>query len=71
MSALAGCRALNFPGASLGAKARLKLGILSDVHIREMDNPDWDTRWLVKAFEYFRDNGADGVIIAGDIADQG
>ena len=71
LSALAGCRALNFPGASLGAKARLKLGILSDVHIREMDNPDWDTRWLVKAFEYFRDNGADGVIIAGDIADQG
>ena len=47
LSALAGCRALNFPGASLGAKARLKLGILSDVHIREMDNPDWDTRWLI------------------------
>lgn len=71
LGALAGCKALNIPGASLGGKAKLKLGVLSDVHIREMDNPDWDTRWIVKAFEYFRDNGADGVIIAGDIADQG
>ena len=71
MGLLAGCRALKIPGASLGAKARLKLGVLSDVHIRDEKDPAWDTRWLVKAFEFFRDNGADGVVIAGDIADQG
>ena len=47
--------------------ARLKFGVLSDVHLK---NPG-DEATFLKALEYFRDNGADGVLIAGDIADTG
>ena len=39
---------------------RLKIGILSDVHIRFADKTDA----LESAFRYFCDNGADGVMIA-------
>ena len=46
---------------------RLKIGILSDVHIRFADKTDA----LESAFRYFCDNGADGVMIAGDMADAG
>jgi predicted phosphodiesterase len=41
--------------------------VLSDVHLKTPGDEDT----LVAAFTYFRDNGADGVIIAGDIADTG
>ena len=51
---------------SIGA-ARLKLGVLSDVHV----NTAAQVPMLEKAFAYFRDHGADGVIIAGDMADTG
>ena len=55
------------PGAAAMPGAKLKLGILSDVHIR---NPG-DEAPLMKAFSHFRDAGVDGVMIAGDIADTG
>ena len=42
-------------------------GVLSDVHL----NKPGDEDTLLKAFAYFRDNGVDGVLIAGDIADRG
>jgi len=45
----------------------LKFGVLSDVHLRMPGDEDT----LLAAFEYFRDNGADAVMIAGDIADNG
>ena len=54
-------------GAPLAGEARLKLGIMSDVHLR---TPGDETA-LVKALAWFRDHGADGVMIAGDIADSG
>lgn len=41
-------------------------GILSDIHIGDHNIPH-----LTHAFEYFRDHGADGVIISGDMADSG
>ena len=47
--------------------ARLKIGILSDIHIRHAHQ----TGTLEAAFTYFRDEGADGVLIAGDMADAG
>ena len=48
-------------------KPLLKIGILSDIHLRNHE----DTAPLLKALEYFRDREADGVIIAGDMADFG
>ena len=53
--------------APLVGTARVKFGVLSDVHL---DHPgDEDT--FLKALTYFRDAGVDGVIIAGDIANTG
>lgn len=78
------CSRRNFLGgmASLGALAAspvlaaaagdrqgalMRMGVLSDVHLK---NPgDEDT--LLKALAYFRDHGADSVLIAGDFADNG
>ena len=66
----------------LGAP-NVAFGVLSDVHIcclpymqRFIKEPAKyarmrDTALLEKAFTYFRDSGADGVAIAGDIADWG
>ena len=45
----------------------VSFGVLSDVHLERQGDEDT----LVKALEYFRDNGADGVMIAGDIANTG
>lgn len=53
-------------GGPSGA-ARLKLGVLSDVHVSTAAQ----VPMLEKAFAYFRDHGADGVIIAGDMANTG
>lgn len=51
---------------TLGTPA-LTIGILSDIHIRGEET----TETLVHALEYFRSLKVDGVIIAGDMADQG
>lgn len=56
---------------------RLKLGILSDIHVTEwgMENylPTiaYDVQTFVRALRHFRDQGVDGVVIAGDLADYG
>ena len=62
--ASAGCS--SFKGA-LSSKPIAKIGVLSDVHLKDPG----DEIHFVKALEYFRDNGADGVLVAGDIADTG
>ena len=61
------------PGAFAGGKPALAFGLLSDIHIAlakggKKLNPTYSTETLVKAFEWFRDNGADAVVIAGDMA---
>ena len=43
------------------------MGVLSDVHLHSPGDEDT----FVRALEYFRDHGADAVLIAGDIADSG
>ena len=48
-------------------RPNVTFGVLSDVHL----NKPGDEDTLLKAFTYFRDNGVDGVLIAGDIADRG
>ena len=64
---IAGSRILAAPGAASRPGARLKIGVLSDVHL----NKPGDETTFLKALAYFRDKGADGVLIAGDIADSG
>ena len=60
-------------GAIPGGRPALSFGLLSDIHIalskggRRL-HPTYTTETLVKAFEWFRDNGADAVVIAGDMA---
>lgn len=53
----------------------LRLGVLSDIHIHLApgDDPARSESVMLfrKALEYFRDRRVDGVLIAGDLADQG
>jgi len=70
---LSGCAAARAAGLAKGA-ARLRFGVVSDVHISAagVKGPTCgDTALLEKAFAYFRDRGADAVVIAGDMADWG
>lgn len=60
------------PGGRAGAASsadapNVSFGVISDVHLEKPGDEDT----LIKALEYFRDNGADGVVIAGDIANTG
>lgn len=52
---------------SAADKPKLKVGILSDVHISDGKS----SGTFVKALEYFRDNGVDAVMIAGDMIEMG
>lgn len=61
---VAGCGVF---GTRFSSEPDVRFGVLSDVHLKTPGDEDT----LVAAFTYFRDNGADGVIIAGDIADTG
>ena len=64
------------PGAFAAGKPALSFGLLSDIHIGfagggKALHPSYDTSTLIKAFEWFRDHGADAVVIAGDMAHHG
>ena len=59
-----------------GGSARLKFGVVSDVHVRLAADgrslaDGYGTQTLERTFAYFRDCGVDAVMIAGDIADIG
>ena len=64
------------PGTCCGGSPNLVFGVLSDIHVclakggRKLKK-NYDTKHLEKAFAYFRDNGADAVVIAGDMAHSG
>ena len=45
----------------------LVIGIVSDIHLRGSETADT----FIHTLEYFRSQKVDGVIIAGDMADQG
>ena len=49
---------------------RLKFGVLSDIHIYPL-RPEGSVERFLTALRYFRDHGADAVVIAGDLADWG
>ncbi len=64
------------PGAFTGGKPALTFGALSDVHVclapgGEKLRDAYDTRTLEAAFTWFRDQGVDAVLIAGDMAHSG
>ena len=59
-----------------GRKPNMTFGAISDIHVKIA--PDGkgmrasnDTRLVVHALEWFRDQGVDAVMIAGDLADTG
>ena len=64
------------PGKYSGGAAKLKFGVISDVHLRV--NPKgpglaegYDTETLERTLAWYRDNGVDAVAVVGDIADRG
>ena len=50
-----------------GGGANVSFGVMSDVHIQRPG----DEEHLLNALRFFRERGVDGVMVAGDIADQG
>lgn len=60
-----------------GGTPRLKLGVITDIHVRNRAKPGDDETssinelTFVKTLKWFRDQGVDGVVIAGDITDLG
>lgn len=68
-----GCAAARAVGLAAGG-VKLRFGVVSDVHLSSAGVRNahcGDTTLLERAFAYFRDQGADAVMIAGDIADWG
>ena len=64
------------PGAFSGGAPALSFGVLSDVHVclapgGEKLRDTYNTQTLEAAFAWFRDQGADAVVIAGDMAHSG
>ena len=73
--ALAGCGSTAAVGKA-SSRPLLRFGVVSDVHVRLAKGggslaEGYDTVTLEKTFAWFRDNGADAVVIAGDMADKG
>ena len=68
---LAGAMCLDWNGFAESVKEmgkpKLRIGILSDIHLTDADSADV----LQHAFEYYRSQNVDGIIIAGDMADWG
>lgn len=67
LSGVAGCRFAGGWGCRMSGEPDVRFGVVSDVHLRTPGDEDT----LVKAFQYFRDQGVDAVLLAGDIADTG
>lgn len=75
LGALAGCRAFRAPaGAFAQDQARLVLGVVSDIHV-DAGAGDFrkfgDTVAFEKTLRFFDAQGVDGVVLAGDMADNG
>ncbi len=55
------------PAGTVLGKPRLKVGVLSDIHVRN----EATQKVFEKALEWYRDQGVDAVLVAGDMADWG
>ncbi|MBO4287726.1 MAG: metallophosphoesterase [Kiritimatiellae bacterium] len=75
-AAFSGCRFMR-AGGIVSAKPKLRLGIVSDIHIMTVGKPGEDplrgnnNLTFRKTLEWFDAQGVDGVIVAGDMADRG
>jgi len=75
--AFSGCRFVSVPNGSFAyGKPNLKFGVVSDIHIHRIGagekREDWQNNLTFKhTLEWFRDQGADAVMVAGDMADYG
>ena len=67
VASLAGAGAAVAPAKRQPSAVRLKIGILSDIHLRL----EPASKKLVRALEFFRNARVDGVLICGDLADSG
>ena len=75
LGALSGCRAFNAPaGFFSGSGANLTLGVISDIHV-DAAKGDFkkfgDTAQFERTLRWFDAQGVDGVVVAGDMADNG
>ena len=53
--------------AGCGDEPRLKIGVLSDIHVTKREN----ATTFEKALRWFRDQNVDGVLITGDLGTKG
>ena len=72
--ALGGCRLLDGSGFDSSGRPALRLGVVSDIHFSIDEGlvhyPDHGAETFLKALEFFRDRGVDGVDVCGDMADR-
>ncbi len=75
--AFAGCRFFKSDAFNFSKKPNLTLGIISDIHISTAAKPGdsifdaYNDLTFRRTLEWYRDEGVDAVMIAGDMADTG
>jgi len=75
--AFGGCRFFNCHDFKAGGVPNLTFGVVSDIHLKyvdrgEKENGTWGSNHMFRrTLEWFRDQGVDAVMIAGDMADNG
>lgn len=75
--AFGGCKFLTAHDFRSGGKPNIRFGVVSDIHVRYIGGPGLpengygSTATFLHTLEWFRDQGVDAVMIAGDMADFG
>lgn len=74
--AFGGCRMFSDEGFRSSGKPKIKFGVVSDIHITKVGEGEKMSAWgnnltFKHTLEWFRDQGVDAVLIAGDMADNG
>ncbi len=69
--AAAGCDAVKHGGDAGANIARLKVGVLSDIHLLRQKDAMHGEVWFEKALRWYDAQKADAVLLCGDIADCG
>ena len=73
---LGGCRMLRPSGSAVSGRPNITFGVVSDIHITRVGEGEKMAAWgnnltFRHTLEWFRDQGVDAVLIAGDMADKG
>lgn len=59
------------PALAAGAERKLRIGVISDIHLHWKKPGNIDCEMFEKALRFFDAEKADGVVLCGDIADSG